>query len=89
MAENEVEVGVVDDFFAHVGVVALKVTADKLKIGDTLHFKGHTTDFSEQIKSMQIDHESVEEAKKGDDIGIKVSEKVRIHDKVFKVVAGD
>lgn len=89
MAENEVEVGVVEDFFAHVGVVALKVTADTLKVGDTLHFMGHTTDFSEQIKSMQIEHQSVEEAKKGDDVGIKVSKKVRIHDRVYKVIAED
>ena len=87
MAEKEIEVAHVEDYFAHVGVVALKITADGIKIGDNLHFKGHTTDLVEKVTSIQIDHNPVEEAKVGDDVGIKVTDRVRTHDKVFKIIS--
>jgi putative protease len=83
---KEVEVGKVADYFAHIGVVAIEVTADVIKVGDTLHFQGHTTDFTQRIESMQIEHKSVEEAKVGDNVGIKVKDRVRSHDKVLKVL---
>ncbi|MBI1909235.1 MAG: translation elongation factor-like protein [Deltaproteobacteria bacterium] len=82
----EEEVGFVEHWFGNVGVAAIKVTNGKIKVGDTLHFKGHTSDFQEPVASIQIEHKSVPEAKKGDDIGIKVSQKAHEHDKVFKVV---
>ena len=85
MAEEEIEVGFVEDYFAHVNVVALKITSDGIKVGDVLHFKGHTTDLVQEISSMQIEHKSVKEAKVGASVGIKVTDRVRIHDKVFKV----
>jgi putative protease len=83
---SEVEIGRVEDYFAHIGVVAIEVTAEGIKLGDTLHFKGHTTDFTEKITSMQVDHNSVEEAPVGSDVGIKVKDRVRAHDHVYKVV---
>ncbi len=83
---KEVEVGRVADYFAKIGVVAIEVTANSIKVGDKLHFKGHTTDFTEEIKSMQVEHEQVEEAGVGDNVGIKVGDRVRSHDTVFKVV---
>ncbi len=83
---SEIEVGRVEDYFAHIDVVAIEVTAEGLKVGDTLHFHGHTTDFTEKITSMQVDHKSVEEAPVGSEVGIKVKERVRTHDHVFKVV---
>lgn len=86
MAEDEV--GLVEKFFSHVSVAAIKV-ARKISVGDTLHFKGHTTDFTQPIDSMEIEHEKVEVAKKGDDIGIKVKERVRPHDKVYVVKEGE
>ncbi len=82
MAEKEI--GKVSSYFSHVGVAAIKLSAG-LKVGDKIHLKGHTTDFEEKIKSMQIENDSVEKAKKGDHIGIKVSEKVRPNDAVFLV----
>ncbi|MBD3179805.1 MAG: translation elongation factor-like protein [Candidatus Latescibacteria bacterium] len=82
---KEIEVATVADYFAHIGVVALNLTGD-LKVGDTLHFKGHTTDFTQEISSMQIENESVEEAGKGDSVGIKVKDRVREHDSVFKLI---
>ncbi|MBW1972163.1 MAG: translation elongation factor-like protein, partial [Deltaproteobacteria bacterium] len=60
-------------------------TNDSIKIGDTLHFKGNTTDFEQLVESMQIDRVDVNEAGIGKDVGIKVHEKVRKKDKVYKV----
>lgn len=62
------------------------MTKGKLKIGDTIHIKGHTTDFEEIVKSMQIEHANISEAKAGDSIGLKVSQHVRKKDSVYKVV---
>ena len=86
MAEKEIEVAKVEDYFAHIGVVALKVTAEGIQVGDVLHFQGHTTDLIVEVSSMQIDRESVKEAKVGDSVGIKVPDRVRSHDKVYKVI---
>tara|TARA_Y100000310_G_C20491526_1_gene719478 strand:- start:362 stop:613 length:252 start_codon:yes stop_codon:yes gene_type:complete len=82
MAEKEI--GKVSGYFSHVSVAAIKLSAG-LKVGDKIHIKGNTTDFEEKVKSMQIERDSVEKAKKGDHIGIKVSEKVRPNDTVFLV----
>ena len=82
MAEKEI--GRVSTYFSHVGVAAIKLSGS-LKVGDTIHIKGMTTDFEEKVKSMQVDKDSVEKAKKGDHVGIKVSEKVRPNDAVFLV----
>jgi putative protease len=82
---GEIKVGEVVKFFAKPSVAALVITAESLKVGDTLHFKGHTTDFSQQIDSMQIDNQPIEEAKVGDDVGIKVSDRVRPGDVAYKV----
>ncbi len=89
MGEKEIEVAYVTDYFAHVGVVALKVTEDGIRIGDVLHFKGHTTDTIVEVSSMQIEHLEVKDAKVGDDVGIKVNERIRVHDKVFKVISDE
>jgi len=66
-------------------VAAVEITNGSIKVGDTLHFKGHTTDFNDVIESMEIDNNSVSEANSGDMIGIKVSERVREKDAVYKV----
>mgnify|MGYP001587354467 CR=1 FL=1 len=77
-------VGEVSDYFSHVEVSAIKASG-KIKVGDKIRIKGHTTDFEQSIKSMQINRKDVESAKKGDEIGIKVSDRVRKHDKVYLV----
>mgnify|MGYP001562337434 CR=1 FL=1 len=82
---REIEIGEVVKFFTKPSVAAIQITAENLKIGDILHYFGHTTDFREEILSMQIDNQNVQEANAGDTIGIKVKERVREHDKVFKV----
>jgi translation initiation factor IF-2 len=83
---KEIEVGRVADYFAKIGVVAIEITAEGIKVGDTIHFHGHTTDFTQKITSMQIEHAQVEEAPVGSNVGIKVGDRVRTHDKVYKVV---
>ncbi len=81
---EEREIGKVSSYFSHVDVAAIKLS-DKLKIGSKIHIKGNTTDFEQKVESMQIDKKDVPEAKKGEHIGIKVSEKVRPNDKVFLI----
>ncbi len=82
---EEEKVGRVEKFFAKPSVAAIEVTAGVLKIGDKLHFKGHTTDFEETITSMQVENQPVEEARPGDLIGVKVKERVRENDTVLRV----
>ena len=65
-------------------VAAIELTG-ALAVGDKIHIKGHTTDVELVVKSMQIDNADVKEAKKGDSVGVKVSERVRKHDTVYKV----
>ncbi|HJX50195.1 MAG TPA: translation elongation factor-like protein, partial [Candidatus Nanoarchaeia archaeon] len=76
-------IGDVMNYFDHVSVAAIRLEAP-LKIGDTVRIVGGETDFEQKIESMQINRKSVKTAKKGDEIGIKVSEKVRKGYKVFK-----
>ena len=79
---EEKEIGTVSSYFSHVGVAAIKLSG-KLKVGQTVHIKGNTTDFETEVGSIQIDRKDVKEAKKSDHIGIKVPDKVRPNDKVF------
>jgi putative protease len=83
---EEEKVGKVQKFFAKPGVAAIEVTAGVIRIGDRLRFKGHTTDFEDTITSMQVEKDPIEEAKPGDLIGIKVKERVREHDTVYKII---
>jgi putative protease len=85
MAEEKI--GEVMKFFSKPGVAAVKITAGELRVGDTVRFNGHTTDFEDTIQSMEIDNKQIEMATVGDYIGVKVSDRVRPGDEVFKVSA--
>jgi len=74
----------VNKFFSRLNVAAVEVTGS-IKVGDELHFKGATTDFNHKVESMEIDRKPIEEAKPGDLVGIKVPERVRPGDKVYRV----
>lgn len=77
-------IGKVDDFFAHPVVAGIELIGS-LKMGDRIHIKGHTTDIEFTVASMQIDNVNASQAKAGDSVGIKVSERVRRGDTVYKV----
>ena len=81
MAEEK-KIGEIVHFFGKISVAAIKLTGE-LKVGDTIHIKGHTTDFEQAIDSIQIEHDKVQKAGKGDDVGIKVKDHVRVKDEVF------
>ncbi|MBN1353939.1 MAG: hypothetical protein JW994_04655 [Candidatus Omnitrophica bacterium] len=78
-------IGEVTHFFPHVKAAVIKIKKETLSVGDTLYIKGHTTDFEQKIKSMQVNHSPVDVAKRGQEIGLKVRSKVRHGDKVYKV----
>ena len=80
----EVEIGKVSDFFAHPVVAGIELSK-KLTVGDAIHIQGHTTDIEMTIESMQINNADVSVAKAGDSVGIKVPERVRRGDHVYKV----
>ena len=84
---EEKKIGFVSNYFSKISVAAVEITDGTVSVGDTLHFLGHTTDCESRVSSMQIEHKSVAEAKKGDSVGVKVPEKVREGDKVYKIIA--
>ena len=83
---EEKRVGEVIKFFGKIGVAAIRVVEGSLKVGDQIRIVGKTTDFTQTLESIQIENKSVPEAGPGADIGVKVKDKVREHDMVYKVV---
>lgn len=81
---DETEIGRVNDYFAHVSVAGITLTAP-LKAGDRIRIRGHTTDMELTVDSLQIEHEAVEEANAGDKIGVKVADRVRPGDHVYRL----
>jgi hypothetical protein len=84
MAQQEKPIGRITHFYSHLSVGIIELTEDELNVGDTIHIKGAHTDFSQTVDSMQLEHQSVIHADKGKSVGIKVKEKVREHDQVFR-----
>ena len=84
---EEKEIGIVINYYGKISVAAIDITDGEVSVGDKLHFLGHTTDFESTVHSMQIEHKTVTEAKKGDSVGFKVPEKVRRGDRVYKIAA--
>ena len=82
----EVEVGKITHYFSKIGVAAIEMTQDALKVGDTVHIRGHTSDFLQTIDSMQIDGQPVDEVTAGQSVAIRVDQHAREHDHVLKVV---
>ncbi|MBN2560380.1 MAG: hypothetical protein JXQ75_05560 [Phycisphaerae bacterium] len=79
-------IGKVTHFFSKPMVAAIEITEGQLNVGDTIHIVGHTSDFKQNIESMQIDNAPVESAKVGDAVGIKITEHAREHDEVYRVL---
>lgn len=78
------KVGVITHFYNKIGVGIIRCD-EEIKIGDTLRFAGHETDFNQEIKEMQFDHKAIDKAKKGQEIGVKLDQRVRENDGVYKV----
>lgn len=82
---EEKQIGEVTHYYKKIGVAVVRLTSGGVKVGDSIHVQGHTTDFVQEITSIQIDHKDVDGAKKGDEFGLKLSETVRDGDKVYIV----
>jgi putative protease len=78
-------IGTITHYFGKINVAVLKVTEDEVKVGDTIHIKGKHSDFNQTINSMQIEHNNIETAKKGDEVGLRVDQPVHEKDEVYLV----
>lgn len=76
-------IGFVTHYFSHLSVAVVKLEAGTLRVGDNIHFRGHTTDFAQRVESLQVDHAPVTEVGRRDDFGLKVREHVRENDVVY------
>jgi len=83
---SEEEVGRVSNYFSRIGVAAIEITSGTIRVGDTIRIKGVKTDFTQMIDSMEIDRRPIEMAQRGSSVGIKVKDRVRPNDVVFKVL---
>lgn len=81
----EEEIGKITHYFSKINVGIIELDKGELHVGDTIHIKGHTTDFYQKIESMQIEHQSAQSIKKGESGGLKVENPVREHDLVLLV----
>lgn len=81
--ENVVKIGMTTHFFSKISVAVIELTAP-LAVGDTILIKGPTTDFEQAVESMQIEHQNVQRAEAGQSIGLRVAERVREKDAVYK-----
>jgi len=78
-------IGTVVHYFKGPSVAVVRVTEGELAVGDQVRFHGHTTDFTEQITSMEVNHQKVERARPGEEVAIQVTDRTRQHDQVLKV----
>jgi putative protease len=83
---QEKEIGYISNFYKKISVAAVEMTDGPVSINDNLHIKGNVTDLELKAESMEIEHKPVTEVNRGDSIGLKVSEKVRRKDKVYKII---
>ena len=84
-ASNEEAIGVITHYYSHLGVAVAQLNKGSLKTGDTIHVKGQTTDFTQTVTSMEYEHQHVDEAGAGQNIGLKVIDHAREHDIVYRV----
>jgi putative protease len=84
---GEERVGVVTHYFSQISVAIVRLELSSLRVGDTIHITGHTSDFRQRVESLQVEHQSVPEVGVGQEIGLKVIEHAREHDVVYKMTA--
>ncbi len=84
-AANEEALGAITHYYSHLSVAVVQMNKGTLKAGDTIHIKGHTTDFTQTVESMEFEHQHIEQASAGQSFGMKVKDHVREHDIVYLV----
>jgi hypothetical protein len=84
-APSEERIGVVTHYYSHLLVATVRLESATLRVGDVIHIRGHTTDFSQRVESLEVDHAPVTEVGPNDDFGLKVVEHAREHDVVYKL----
>ncbi len=82
-APSEEAIGTVTHYYSHLGVAVIQINKGALKTGATIHIKGHVTDFSQSVESMEYEHQHIDQASAGQTVGIKVKDPAREHDIVF------
>ena len=82
---TEEKIGTVTDYYAKLGVAAVRLTDGDLQIGDRIRIRGHTTDLVQSVESLQLEHQPVQRATRGNEVALKVRERVRRHDQVLRV----
>jgi hypothetical protein len=78
-------IGVVTHYYSHLSVAILRLESGTLRVGDVIHIRGHTTDLSQRVESLEVNHAPATEVGPNDDFGLKVVGHVREHDAVYKV----
>jgi putative protease len=85
---TETKVGIVTDYYAKIGVAAVTLSDGALAVGDTVRIHGHTTDLTQPVESLQVEHRPVERAEPGSEVALRVRERVRKHDEVSRLSDG-
>lgn len=83
---TEKKIGKVTHFFGKISVAIIEITDEPLSVGETIHIKGQTSDITQKVDSMQVEHQIIQKAEKGQSFGVKVSAHVHEHDIVYKVI---
>jgi hypothetical protein len=84
-AEPAERIGVVTHYYSHLSVAIVRLESGTLRVGDVIQIRGHTTDFSQKVESLEVNHAPVAEVGSKEEFGLKVAEHAREHDVVFKV----
>ena len=84
-AQHEEAIGVITHYYSHLSVAVVQVNKDELRTGDQIHVKGHTTDFTQTVGSMEYEHQHVDRAAAGQSVGLKIADHARQHDIVYVV----
>ena len=82
---TEEKVGVVDGYYAKIGVAAIRLTDGALQVGDQIRIHGHTTDFTQTVESIQLEHKPIQRAERGSEVALKVRDRVRQHDQILLI----
>jgi hypothetical protein len=84
-AQQEEAVGTVTHYYSHIGVAIIQINNGSLKTGDSIHIQGHTTNFTQPVESMELEHQHVDQAATGQTVGLRVKDEARVHDIVYLI----